>query len=177
MATDYYSTKLSRDEWIVHGRRHHIQIDRIEAPTGRADEYGEDILRDVYHVHDSSGLIDTSDQHDTDAHGFTRLKDALKYAIGKLTEYDNHVDPKKNPGDSATMPKRKMYRKRGSRPSGAGKSSGPWYVLEVRERRGDPWSVRMVHKDPNLLDRLAKKAVASTWSGGGGYYEARVDLE
>ncbi len=95
MGTDYYSTKLSRDEWTVHGRRHHIQIDRTEAPTGRADEHGEDILKDIYYVHDRSGVIDTSDQYDTDAHGFTRLKDALKYAVEKLTEYDDRVDPRK----------------------------------------------------------------------------------
>lgn len=93
--SEYFTTKLSRDEWMVSGRRHHIQIDRTEAPTGRADEHGEDFLQTIYHVHDRSGAIDTADQYDTDPHGFTRLKDAFRYAVDKLTEYDNRVDPRK----------------------------------------------------------------------------------
>lgn len=102
MKSDYYYTKDGRDEWTVHGRRHHIQIDRTDAPTGRADEHGEDILQAIYYVSDRARLINTADQFDTDAHGFTRLKDALKYAVEKLAIYDERVDPQKrlrrNPG-------------------------------------------------------------------------------
>ena len=90
---DYYYTKDSPDDWTVHGRRHHLQVVRTEAPSGREDQRGRDILIKIYLVSDRSRVINLDDQFETDEHGFTRLKDAVQYATDKLWEYDEKVDP------------------------------------------------------------------------------------
>jgi hypothetical protein len=89
----YYHTKEDNDEWTVHGRRHHLQIHRSEAPSGRLDRRGNDLLMTVYYVDDRLNVIDLQDQFDAEAHGFRRLKDAVEYARAKLYEYDERVDP------------------------------------------------------------------------------------
>ena len=104
MKTEYYSTKDGSDDWTVHGRRHHLQVVRTEASSGREDRRGREITMQIYLVQDRSNLIGTTDQFDYEPHGFTRLKDALQYAVDKLGEYDDRVDPRKtrkNPGRKA----------------------------------------------------------------------------
>lgn len=100
----YYIRKDSSDDWTVHGRRHHLQIVRTEGPSGREDRHGNEIYQSVFLVKDRSGVINLEDQYDEDAHGYTRLKDAFKYAVEKLIAYDNRVDPRKkarkNPGSA-----------------------------------------------------------------------------
>jgi DNA-binding MarR family transcriptional regulator len=100
MKTDYYYTKDSADDWTVHGRRHHLQVVRTEGSSGREDRRGREIYQTLFLVKDRSSVIDLSDQFESDEHGFTRLKDALQYAVDKLGEYDGRVDQrktKKNP--------------------------------------------------------------------------------
>ena len=95
MTTDYYYTKDGQDDWTVHGRRHHLQVVRTESSSGREDRRGREILSTIYLVQDRSRAIDLNDQFDTDEHGFARLKDAIQYAVDKLWEYDERVDPRK----------------------------------------------------------------------------------
>ena len=102
MSKSYYPTKTGPDDWIVSGRRHHLQIVRTEGPSGRSDRRGEDVLQKVFLVSDRANVVNLDDQYDVEPHGFTRLKDAVSYAVDKLTEYDNKVDPRKtskNPAD------------------------------------------------------------------------------
>lgn len=91
-ATGYYYTKDGPDDWTAHGRRHHLQVVRTEGPSGREDRRGRDILIKVFLVKDRSNVINLGDQFEIEAHGFTRLKDALGYAFDKLREYDGQVD-------------------------------------------------------------------------------------
>jgi hypothetical protein len=93
--TDYYYTKDDTDDWTVHGRRHHLQVVRTEGSSGREDRRGREIYATIYLVKDRSQVINLDDQFDQDAHGFTRLKDALQYAVDKLGQYDKRVDPRK----------------------------------------------------------------------------------
>ena len=156
MATDYYSTKLSKDEWTIHGRRHHIQIDRTEAPTGRADHHGEDILQSVYYVHDRSRVIDTADQYDTDPHGFTRLKDAQKYAVEKLREYDDRVDPRIGARDNPD----KIYTH--------------WITFDPSKKnliwankvfqRGERYAIARIYNHPNGIDAVLEVISPDTWN-------------
>jgi hypothetical protein len=95
MKTDYYYTKDGVDDWTVHGRRHHLQVTRTEGSSGREDRRGNEIYITIYLVKDRGRVIDVNDQFDQDAHGFTRLKDAVQYAVDKLGEYDERVDPRK----------------------------------------------------------------------------------
>lgn len=95
MTNDYYYTKDGGDDWTVHGRRHHLQIVRTEGPSGREDRRGREIYQKSFLVKDRGHVISLDDQYDTEAHGFTRLKDALQYAVDKLGEYDKRVDPRK----------------------------------------------------------------------------------
>jgi hypothetical protein len=91
--TSYYYRKDGPDDWTAHGRRHHLQVTRTEGPSGREDRRGRDILQVTYLVQDRSKVVDLTDQFEMEPHGFTKLKDALKYAFGKLAEYDERVDP------------------------------------------------------------------------------------
>ena len=95
VTSPYYYTKDGVDDWTVHGRRHHLQVVRTEGPSGREDRRGNEIYQKLFLVKDRSRVINLDDQFDTDAHGFTRLKDALQYAVDKLGEYDERVDPRK----------------------------------------------------------------------------------
>jgi hypothetical protein len=95
MKTEYYYTKDGADDWTVHGRRHHLQVVRTEGSSGREDRRGNEIFSTIYLVKDRSRAVNVSDQFDQEAHGFTRLKDALRYAVDKLGEYDERVDPRK----------------------------------------------------------------------------------
>jgi len=95
MKTDYYYTKRDEDRWTVSGRRAHLEIQRTWGPSGRVNRRDKDILQRVFLVKSRVSRISVSDQFDTDEHGFTRLKDALKYAVEKLAEYDDKVDPPK----------------------------------------------------------------------------------
>lgn len=99
MKTEYYYTKDGADDWTVHGRRHHLQVVRTEAASGRTDRRGEDVLHTIFFVQDRRNVIDLSDQEEIEPHGFTRLKDAFSYAVDKLTEYDDRVDPRKARGN------------------------------------------------------------------------------
>jgi hypothetical protein len=89
---DYYTTKDGPGDWTVHGRRfHQLQITRSEGPTGRVDSRGEDYLQTIFIVRDVLGWIATDDQMDIEPHGFTRLKDAVSYAVDKLIKYEKAV--------------------------------------------------------------------------------------
>jgi hypothetical protein len=101
MASAYYYTKEGPDEWTVHGRRHHLIIERFEGPTGRVDRRDNDILGFFYFIRPPGGFgrvdpIMGRVEMWTGGweHGFIRLRDAVKFAVEELVAYDDRVDPR-----------------------------------------------------------------------------------